>query len=388
MSNGRLKVGMFGVGRMGLVHLEHLATRARAGDIDLVAIGDRHHSTLSHARSRLEAWLTPDAACAVGSFATPEAMADACALAACVVASRTADHARDTLAFATRGIRVLVEKPLAQSMDEAAALCAALDGARGDLVQIAFQRHYDAAAQAAARWVADGRIGALQQSQHVLQDKNPSPANYQSAGITADMAIHLIFEAMAFRGFALPATVQALRFVAPHYDDRAHEGASVVHAFCQWADGSVAHLWGSRINNTGYDNGFKLIGTDGRIDVGEFVGDFGPIHAKLWTGTRDGAPRGVLADSLTFAMTPSDATHPDFHARYASAYAAEVDAFLAAARDGTPCTPGLDVGWKTMLVAELAERSSRDGGRLFRVVRPDGSALRNPDDAVALLAGL
>jgi myo-inositol 2-dehydrogenase/D-chiro-inositol 1-dehydrogenase len=378
---------MFGVGRMGLVHLAHLAQRARSGAIGLVALGDRHPPTLVHARSRLDEWMTPEAARAVGSFATPEAMADARALDACVVASRTKDHARDTLAFATRGIRVLVEKPLAQSMDEAAALCAALDGSRGDLVQIAFQRHYDAAARSATRWVAEGRIGALQQSHHVLQDKNPTPANYQSAGITADMAIHLIFEAMAFRGFALPASVQALRFMAPHYDDRANEGASVVHAFCQWADGSVAHLWGSRINNTGYDNGFKLIGTEGRIDVGEFVGDFGPIHAKLWTGTRDGAPRGVLSESLAFEMTPSDTTQPDFHARFAQAYAAEVDEFLASARDGTPCAPGLDVGWKTMLVAELAERSSRERGRLFRVARPDGSPLRNPDDAAALLAG-
>jgi myo-inositol 2-dehydrogenase/D-chiro-inositol 1-dehydrogenase len=279
MTRARLKVGLFGVGRMGLVHLAHLAQSARSGPIDLVALGDRHSPTLAHARSRLDAWLTPAAARAVVSFATPEAMAGAGALDACVVASRTEDHARDTLAFAARGIRVLVEKPLAQSMDDAAALCAALGGARGDRVQIAFQRHYDAAAQAATRWVAEGRIGALQQSHHVLQDKNPTPANYQSAGITADMAIHLIFEAMAFRGFALPASVQALRFMAPHYDDRANEGASVVHAFCQWADGSVAHLWGSRINNTGYDNGFTLIGTEGRIDVGEFVGDFGPIHA-------------------------------------------------------------------------------------------------------------
>jgi myo-inositol 2-dehydrogenase/D-chiro-inositol 1-dehydrogenase len=386
MSNGRLKVSMFGVGRMGLVHLAHLATRARSGDIDLVAIGDRHQPTLAHARSRLDAWLTPEAARAVGSFATPEAMAGACALDACVVASRTEDHTRDALAFATRGIRVLVEKPLAQSMDEAAALCAALDEARAPLVQIAFQRHYDAATHAAMRWLADGRIGAIQQSHHVLQDKNPTPAGYQSGGITADMAIHLIYEAMAVHDFALPQSVQALRFMAPHYDDRAREGANVVHAFCQWADGSLAHLWGSRINNTGYDNGFKLIGTEGRIDVGDFVGDFGQIHAKLWTGARDGAPRGVLSESLTFEMTPSDAMQPDFHARFAAAYASELDAFIASTRAGAPGVPGLDVGWKTMFVAELAERSSREGGRPFRLITLAGEPVATAAQAAALCA--
>jgi myo-inositol 2-dehydrogenase/D-chiro-inositol 1-dehydrogenase len=379
----RLRLGIFGVGRMGLVHLEHLTRLARAGDIDLVAIGDRFPPTLAGARSMLERWhCTGD----VRSFDTPDAMAEQCALDGCVVASQTQDHARDTLSFAGRGIRVMVEKPLAGSVDEAASLCAALGDSRKDLVQVAFQRHYDAAARAAMRWVADGWIGAIQQSHHVLQDKNPTPAGYQSSGITADMAIHLIFEAMAFHDFALPDRVQAMRFMAPHYEDRAREGANVVHAFCQWPDGSVAHLWGSRINNTGYDNGFKLIGTEGRIDVGEFIGDFGPIRAKLWTGTRDTGDRGYLRESLTFDMTPTSAGRPDFHARFASAYAAELDAFVRHAREGTACEPGLDIGWKTMLVSELAERSSREGGRPFRLALGDGSPIRSAADAAAFVA--
>jgi myo-inositol 2-dehydrogenase/D-chiro-inositol 1-dehydrogenase len=289
------------------------------------------------------------------------------------------------LSLVGRDVRVLVEKPLALTVAEAASFVTAL-GDRRDAVQIAFQRHYDGAARAATRWFDEGRIGAIQQSHHVLQDKNPTPPAYQSAGITADMAIHLIFEAMSFHRFELPRTVQALRFMAPHYDDRANEGANVVHAFLQWADGSIAHLWGSRINNTGYDNGFKLIGTEGRIDVGEFVGDFGMIHARLWTGTRNDGPRGVLAESLAFEMTPSSPGHPDFHARFAAAYAGEVDAFVDALRQRRPLEPGIDVGWKTMLIAELAERSSREGGRAYGVVTRDGSPVESASDAAALAA--
>ncbi len=372
---------MFGVGRMGLVHLEHLAQRALDGSVSLVALGDRHRPVLDNALRMLSS-LAPSLRPAL--FATPEEMIGACALDGCVVASRTEDHARDTLAFASRGIRVMAEKPMAQTVDEAAALVESL-GQWHDNVQIAFQRHYDPATRAAMRWVAEGRIGQIQQSHHVLQDKNPTPPAYQSAGITADMAIHLIFEAMAFRRFELPQTVQALRFMAPYYEDRANEGASVVHSFLQWRDGSVAHLWGSRINNTGYDNGFKLIGTEGRIDVGEFVGDFGPIHARLWTGTR-GASRGLLAEAATFDMTPTTPDHPDFHARFGGAYAAELDGFLDAAREGRACDPGVDVGWKSMLVAELAERSSRQGGRLYRLAMPDGSPIAAARDAAKYVA--
>src|SRR6185295_19320263 len=187
----------------GLVHLENLAGLASRGEIDLAAIGDRFAPALATALDRARAWLTPEAANAVTACTAPEAMASSCRLDACVVASRTEDHARDTLAFAGRGIRVLVEKPLAQTVADAARLIAALEPAQAALVQVAFQRHYDAAMQAAQHWIAAGRIGAIQQSHHVLQDKNPTPASYQSAGLTADMAIHLVYEAMAFHGGAL-----------------------------------------------------------------------------------------------------------------------------------------------------------------------------------------
>jgi hypothetical protein len=51
------------------------------------------------------------------------------------------------------------------------------------------------------------------------------------------------------------------------------------------------------------------------------------------------------------------------------------------------CTPGLDVGWKTMLVAELAERSSREGGRPFRLVTLAGEPVATAAQAAALCAG-
>jgi hypothetical protein len=46
------------VGRMGLVHLENLASLDRGGEIELVAIGDRHSPTLAGANARLEQWGT------------------------------------------------------------------------------------------------------------------------------------------------------------------------------------------------------------------------------------------------------------------------------------------------------------------------------------------
>ena len=377
-THGRPCLGAFGVGRMGQVHLEELIRQHQAGAIRLVAIGDRYPPTLE-AAGRLLAELGGPALAGIPRFGTPERMAADVPLDGVVIASRTEDHARDTLAFTRRGIRVFVEKPLANSIQEAAALSAELgeDGRR--LVQVGFQRHYDEAARTALAWVRAGRLGQLQQSHHVLQDKNPTPAGYQSCGITADMAIHLVYEAMSVHDDELPASVQALRFLAPHYDDRAGEGANVVHVFCTWRDGSVAHLWGSRINSAGYDNGFTLIGTDGRIDVGEFAGDFGTISARLWSGA--GAQRGTLVDAASFSMTPPAPRHPDFYPRFATSYAAEVSAFVDCLGSGAPLEPGVEIGWRTLFVANLAEASSRAGGRRFELARPDGSSIATVGDA-------
>lgn len=385
MSDRRLRLGAFGVGRMGQVHLEHLIALHRAGEIELVAIGDRFAPTLVSASRLIDEIGGPEPG-RIARFDDPDDMAITARLDGAVVASRTEDHARDSLSFIRHGTPVLVEKPLANSTAEAADFYRELGDGANRLVQVGFQRHFDAAARLALDWISSGRIGALQQSHHVLQDKNPTPAAYQSCGITADMAIHLVFEAISVHGFELPCSVQALRFAAPHYDDRAGEGANIVHTFCTWADGSVAHLWGSRINSAGYDNGFKVIGTEGRIDVGEFVGDFGAITARLWSGAGD--ERGRQLEDARFPMTPPSARHPDFYARYAAAYAAETAAFVDCLTRHVPFDPGPDLGWKTLLVANLAEASSRSGGCRFDLVQEDGSPITTVDDAAAYAAAV
>ena len=83
-------------------------------------------------------------------------------------------------------------------------------------------------------------------------------------------------------------------------------------------------------------------------------------------------------------MTRPSARHPDFYARYAAAYAAELSAFVDCLRRKAPFDLGPDLGWKTLLVANLAEASSRSGGRRFDLVQANGSAIATVVDAVAV----
>ena len=115
----KLRVGAFGVGRMGRVHLENLIRLAQQDKIDLVAIGDRFEPTLAAARNFTAELGGIPFEQALTKFSSPETMAAAQPLDAVVIASRTEDHARDSLVFTRLGIPVLVEKPFAGSVVEA-----------------------------------------------------------------------------------------------------------------------------------------------------------------------------------------------------------------------------------------------------------------------------
>src|SRR4029450_7893562 len=107
MTRDRLRLGAFGVGRMGQVHLEHLIALHQAGAIELVAMGDRFGPTLTAASRLLNELRAPDLA-RIAQYDEPDAMAAAARLDGVIVASRTEDHARDSLAFIRAGARVFV----------------------------------------------------------------------------------------------------------------------------------------------------------------------------------------------------------------------------------------------------------------------------------------
>jgi hypothetical protein len=85
-------------------------------------------------------------------------------------------------------------------------------------------------------------------------------------------------------------------------------------------------------------------------------------------------------------MTPSRPGHPDFYPRFAAAYEAELREFVRRVAAGAALDPGLEVGWKTLLVANLAEASARQGGRRFELSRPDGRPIASAAEAAEFAA--
>jgi hypothetical protein len=82
-------------------------------------------------------------------------------------------------------------------------------------------------------------------------------------------------------------------------------------------------------------------------------------------------------------MTRYGADAPDFYARVGASYQAELRTFLERVRRADPMEIGLEVGWKTLLVANTAEASSRRNGLGFELVTPVGNPIVSLVDAEA-----
>ena len=96
-------------------------------------------------------------------------------------------------------------------------------------------------------------------------------------------------------------------------------------------------------------------------------------------------PRGSLSESHEFPMARPREGHPDFYARFATAYDAELCEFVRRVGAGDTLEPGLEIGWRTLLVANLAEASARQGGRQFELTQ-HGGPIASADDAAAFAA--
>jgi predicted dehydrogenase len=149
-----LRVGMIGAGMVSQHHL--LAWQKLHQDATIVAIAD---PVADNAARRAAAFSIPH------SYASAAAMLDAESLDAIDIAAPREHHAELVRLGVARGLAVLCQKPLAPTLAEAEALVAATRGARLMVHENwRFRRYY----RDAARWLASGAIGAVQQCRMTL----------------------------------------------------------------------------------------------------------------------------------------------------------------------------------------------------------------------------
>jgi myo-inositol 2-dehydrogenase / D-chiro-inositol 1-dehydrogenase len=318
-----LHLGVAGVGRIGAFHAQ---TLAGLPDVAAVTVTD---TDLAHAQ-RVSADL------GAGLAESPEALVDA-GVDGLVIATSTPGHAPLLRLAAEAGLPAFCEKPVALDL---ASLDAVLeDVARaGILVQIGFQRRFDAGYRAAHDAVAAGAVGRLLVVRAATHDPAPPPEAYiaSSGGIFRDLHIH-DFDAIRFVTGEEVVDVYADGAVRETgWFDR-HGDVDAAVAVLRLTGGALVILSGTRHDPLGYDVRLEVFGTRESIVAG--LNGRSPLHS-----IEPGAEAFLRG-------------YRNFMERFEPAYRAELAAFVATVRaEGeSPCT--LDEARAALVVALAADRS-------------------------------
>ena len=320
--------GVIGLGRMGALHAEHVAT-VIAGARLVAATVDPGQRQQLEAAGIAPCPLVSDVA---ALLAMP-------AVDAVIVASPSSLHRDHILAAATAGKAVFAEKPVADSVAAAREVATAVTRA-GIPFQIGFQRRFDAGYIRAHALIAAGAIGEPEMFRGISGDRMP-PVSFlrTSGGLFWDLAIH-DFDAARFLMDDEIVAVHAVGgvLVEPElatFDDIDH--GIVLLRFARGGLGVVQASWRAP---AGYDIRAEVHGSRGKV-VAEVDEQF---PARLYDA------RGLVSTR-----------HDEFTARFGDAYRRELQAFVDAIRAGATPGPGIEDALRGVEIADAATRSRREG---------------------------
>jgi myo-inositol 2-dehydrogenase/D-chiro-inositol 1-dehydrogenase len=318
-----LHVGLIGVGRIGAFHARTLQGLA---DVAALTLCDADEDRARALAGQL----------GVGVVATPQALVEA-GVDALVIAASTPSHAPLVRLAAAAGVPAFCEKPIGLDLETVVAVEQEVERA-GTLVQVGFQRRFDAGYVAAARAVAAGDLGTLLVLRLATHDPAPPAEAYiaSSGGIFRDLHVH-DFDAIRFVTGQEVVEVYADGAVRETAWFGDHHDVDAAVAVLRLSGGALAVLTGTRHDPLGYDVRLEAFGTADSIAVG--------VDAR--TPLRSVEPgQGGGADG-----------YRDFMDRFEPAYRAELEQFVATVRRGGESACTLGEARAAMQIAIAADRS-------------------------------
>lgn len=326
--NPRLRLALFGSGRIGQVHARSIA--ADPG-LELVVVADPFVEAA-------QALATQHGAAAVSD---PEEAFATEGLDGVVIASSTATHVDLLTRAVERGLPVMCEKPIDLDLDIVMACRERLAGTDVPIM-LGFNRRFDANFASVQARVAAGEVGPLEQLIIISRDPAPAPASYlaTSGGIFRDMTIHDFDMARFF----VPDIVEVSAVGANSFSDeiRALDDYDSVTVTLRGRGGQIVTIVNSRHCAFGYDQRIEAFGSEGMLTASNVLAT--TVRKSGATGTEEADP------------------YPNFFLeRYAGAYAVELGAFAESIRTGRPCSPGFEDGVQALVLADAAAESARTG---------------------------
>lgn len=322
-----LNIGIIGAGRIGKVHLQSVTRYVANAKVIALADPFMNAETEEWARSLGVAKLTRD---------YKEILADP-EVDAVFICSSTDTHSAISLEAIAAGKHIFCEKPVDHDLGKIKAVMQALEGSPVKY-QVGFNRRFDHNFAAAREAVAKGRIGELAVLKITSRDPGAPPVDYikVSGGIFLDMTIH-DFDMVRFISGEEVTEVYAAGGVTvdPAIGEAGDIDTAVVTLRLE--SGALAVIDNCRRASYGYDQRLEAFGSKGQVAI-----------------SNDTASSAVVSDAS--GVTAEKPLY-FFLERYMQAYAAEVEAFVAAVRDDTPVPVGIDAGLQSVLIGVAAKKS-------------------------------
>jgi myo-inositol 2-dehydrogenase/D-chiro-inositol 1-dehydrogenase len=319
-----LHVGVIGVGRIGAFHAR---TLLQLDGVCAVTVSDAVQARAQSVAEQLGSAVaeTPVALIAAG-------------VDALVIATTTAEHASMLRLAADAGIPAFCEKPVAldlATMDSVSHYIAEA----GILVQVGYQRRFDAGYRAARDAVSQGDVGTLLAVRAATHDPAPPAEEYiaVSGGIFRDLLIH-DFDAIRFVTGRDIVDVYADGAVRETPWFERYDDVDTAAALLRLSGGALAILSGARHDALGYDVRLEIFGTEDSIAVGT-------------------DSRSPLRSVEPGVAPPAGPAYRTFMDRFEAAYRSELAEFVRAILGGSPSACPLEEARAALLVGLAADRS-------------------------------
>ena len=303
--SSKIGVGVIGTGRIGKLHIEHLAQNIP--EAELIAICSLDPADIKSLVKQFDIPKTSDDYTAI--LADPQ-------IDAVLVASATDTHVEISQAAARAGKHVFCEKPISLDIGQIDETLAIVEKA-GVKFQVGFNRRFDANFVRIREAVASGEIGTPHIMRITSRDPAPPPIEYVkvSGGIFLDMTIHDFDMA---RYLIADEVVEVYAVGDIRVDPKIGEVGDIDTAVItlRFQNGVIATIDNSREAVYGYDQRVEVFGSKGMVAAAN-----PPTNTVTFSGSE-----GAHAASPPYF----------FVERYKAAFLSELQAFFACIQEDTP----------------------------------------------------
>ena len=308
---GQLRIGIIGAGVMGADHARILAAGIAGAELSGVQDADG-------ARAGSVA-----ASCGGRVFDSAQALIGDPAIDAVMVCAPDAVHAPLALACIAAGKPVLVEKPLAASLEAARGIIAAEVKAGRRLVQVGFMRRFDPGYRAMRATLREGRVGAAL-FLHCIHRNAIGPDYLTSDLVIANSAVHEI----DIGRFLLDEDFAAATVISPRASSTA-PGRQPQFIVLETRSGVVVDIEAFVDAGYGYDVRAELVCEAGTVSLAPNP----PI------AMRQGGLDGFIVEQ-------------DWRARFRDAYRDQMSGWVASIGTGQPVGSSAWDGYAASVTAE------------------------------------